>query len=588
MNKKIVCLILWIANIIQARTTTFISPHSPTDNIARYLVGWEQLIDNTKTHNYVTVGIIPEVTQSFRQDRVAQCLFGNIATDHKRAFTVSGSLIENRGPTDWLADYFGLPPDFVSTIHVKPTVNNSMLNLSIYFGLNNIMPGLYAFIQGPLQYTRWDLNFHECLVQTGTHGYDPGYFNNTGIERSSLLASFTDFMTGHVPQAEGIIYHPLAFGKVSCRPLRKIRWAELQGAIGYNFLAQPSYHIGFFIFGGIPGGNKPTATFLFEPLIGNGHLWQLGGGFTGHALLWCNEETDEHVSLYAGCMVSHLFKTTQRRSFDLCGKPNSRYMLAAQVGTPIVDNLVGLHNGTLTSPDAQFKHVVSPVINLTTSPITISIPWYLDAAIMLSYSQCHFTWSFGYGIWARACDQISRIPCSQLDNTEQQWVLKGDAQVIGFETITNAPIPLSTSQNNATINTAGNIIPSSDTTNSQNFFIDNPSPAFSDSTNSGIFSTVLTMPNGVQQINTSIQPVLLSADDIDINSARTRGITQKIFGHFSYQWINKYNTIPYLGFGAQAELAPQRTHLPDQHRASCVNCAFTFWSIWLKGGAQFN
>ena len=53
-----------------------------------------------------------------------------------RSINISGSAIANRGANDWLADYFGLPRDFQSTVIFKPTISNYILDFSFYAGLD--------------------------------------------------------------------------------------------------------------------------------------------------------------------------------------------------------------------------------------------------------------------------------------------------------------------------------------------------------------------------------------------------------------------------------------------------------------------
>ena len=54
--------------------------------------------------------------------------------------------------------------------------------------------------------------------------------------------------------------------------------------------------------------------------------------------IWRSEEEDRDVTLYLDATLTHLFKTTQMRTFDLRCKPLSRYMLAMNF-TPTSENL---------------------------------------------------------------------------------------------------------------------------------------------------------------------------------------------------------------------------------------------------------
>ncbi|EKD48810.1 MAG: hypothetical protein ACD_64C00122G0003, partial [uncultured bacterium] len=115
-----------------------------------------------------------------------------------------------------------------------------------------------------------------------------------------------------------------------------------------------------------------------------------------------------------------------------------------------------------------------------------------------------------------------------------------------------------------------------------------PAGAVADPNGDSTFESVRTLPGGTDQINTSIQPVLLTHDAIDIDSARTRGAAHKIFSHFSHT-ITLENTTPYIGFGAEVEFGqgPSPKRLITVGSPTCVNSALSFWAVWLKGGIAF-
>ena len=49
------------------------------------------------------------------------------------------------------------------------------------------------------------------------------------------------------------------------------------------------------------------------------------------------EDEESSFGFYSDGNFTHLCRTTQTRTFDLVGKPNSRYMLAEQLGTPVTN-----------------------------------------------------------------------------------------------------------------------------------------------------------------------------------------------------------------------------------------------------------
>src|SRR5207249_5379147 len=109
----------------------------------------------------------------------------------------------------------------------------------------------------------------------------------------------------------------------------KTGFAELRGEFGWNYIRE-NYHVGLNIQAAAPTGSRPNARFLFENQVGNGKHWELGGGFMAGYTFWCCEDIDRSLTFTFEADVTHLFNAKQRRTFDLTGKPLSRYMLAEQ------------------------------------------------------------------------------------------------------------------------------------------------------------------------------------------------------------------------------------------------------------------
>ncbi len=591
--KKIILFLLTLsfAHLLHAekQVATYICPHSPSVNAARELAGWEHQI-NMPTDNgiYTSISFTPEVTQSFRRERVAQCLFGDDILECKNTFTVAGSRINKRQENYWLADYFGLPTDFVSTVRVKPNASNALLDVNFFLGLDRLLRGLFFRIHAPIVYTRWDLDLSECVKETGTNAHEPGYFNADGIARDQLLDCFTTFASGKgTPQAQGLTFNPLCVAKMSTKSLHKTNLAEIQAALGWNWI-RDWYHVGFNIRVAIPAGNRPEGTFLFEPIIGNGHHWEAGGGISTHVTVWEKPETNEMLQIYCDVNVTHMFETKQKRFFDLKEKPNSRYMLATKFGAPIEEKLQG--NGV--SPVAQFQQEVTPVANLTLFDVKVSNSIQVDLALMMAYTHNDWRFLFGYGFWGRSCDTLEVCCDNRFEKTV--WGIKGDTQMFGFEESAGNPaVALSATQSKATVHRGRNFpilatLTAADiTTGKQNPRIDNPRPAFADSNNDTMFDQLKTTPGGADQINTSIQPIFLDNNTIDFINSRTKGIAHKIFSHLSHTWYEKRTFTPYLGIGGEVEFSQNRGIVPPNEQTDCINCSFSFWGLWAKGGVSF-
>ena len=74
--------------------------------------------------------------------------------------------------------------------------------------------------------------------------------------------------------------------------------------------------------------------------------------------------------------------------------------------------------------------------------------------------------------------------------------------------------------------------------------------------------------------------------DIDINSARTRNTAQKIFGQVSRQW-NRPRFVFHVSFSAEVDFGRHSGPTPEAFQEECINCALSYWGVWLKGGFSF-
>lgn len=602
----IVCPFITCAQNTQV--ITFISPRSQGFNTPRVVAGWDEVIHcPIKEKMYSTYAISLEAESSFRPERINQCLFGqNIIkrdineTEWKDFIIVSGSQTEKRNPQkDWLADYFGLPTDFKSIVKFRPRVNNVILELQSFFGFNHLKKGLYAEVFLPIVYTNWDLNIKEMVINRGENGYAPGYFNTNGVTRTNLIDNFIHYISGcSVPHINDLTFHPLRNGKMSLCSQRAIHCAELRGNLGYDHFIHNMHHVGIKMQLAAPFGNRPRGIYLFEPIVGNQHHWELGIGGTAHALMWDNPATDEKVDFFIDVIVNHMFKSNQRRSFDLIGKPNSRYMLAEKM-TPIINNNL---TGNGTTPYGQFDREVTAIVNLTTYDVVVRVNVQADIALYCSYTHKNNYWTFGYNAWKRGCEDISIK--NKHNFSENTWAIKGDAQVFGFIGQQNspadlpvaAPVALSAMESKATINFGSNLpkIGVSNNTIERNIQIKNalknpgitfPQPAFAGN-NQYLVASIddLTVSN---QINTSIQPIFISYMSIDLNSASTSGFSHKVFTHYNHTITTHGRAHADIGLGSEIEFGRQAGPPPAIGDDKCINCALSFWAVWLKGGVSW-
>lgn len=566
---------------------TLFNTRSQAANSARELAGWQQIIyrpDLIQTN--AAISITPEYSRSFRNSDIAKFLFGC------PELVFSGSQVIGREDTDILADYFGLPSDFKSVVQFDPVITNFVMDLNWHIGFDGSVPGLYLGVHIPIVHTKWDLNLSECVVDAGSTftSYPAGYLAADPIELTALTTGEKapkNVKTVFQGKAVfGDMQEPLKYGKIFGRQ-NETRVGELQVVLGYNFLLTDRYHAGVAVCAAAPTGTLRKSEFLFEPIAGNDHHWELGGAFTAHMRLWQNIESEKQLLVYLDANVSHLFASGQKRSFDL--KENgagSRYMLLETIFGPAV----GLHNGVSpndTEATVQYQGDLVPAINRTTLDAKIAIGLQADVTAKLSYQRRGFEFDLGYNFWYRSAEKCEGREC-----IKECYGVKGDAQVYGFTNPGQTAVGLAATQSKATINQGQAATDSAFTNVVGNFSsgneyanvnADNITIA-SDTLGTALWQLTAADANrlGVSQqsVRTSNPEVLVTNDDIDECSAlMPKAISHKLFAYAGYTLDRPdMGLIPYVGVGAFVEWADTN---------SCDNSAAAQWGLWFKIGAAF-
>lgn len=614
-------------------TLPYLSIRSQSVNAAREIVGWQTQINKAdKCTTYGSFTITPEYTRSFHPNQISQALFGDILTENcceRASFKIQGTKVANRDPQALMAENFYLGTNYNSVVTVQPRIENFLVDFNMYIGLDGWHEGMFFRMHAPVVYTRWALNYEETQLNAGNGGYDPGYFSNVvtstitphGLSQEYLLNSFAAYAT------DGLAIAPV--NGTSFDALKNARWsrcrqtltrvADLRAQLGWNFLSCPNYHLGASIYAAAPTGNRPHGQYIFEPIIGNGKHWELGAGITWHTNIHKSEDECSSFDIYVDANLTHLFKTRQCRTFDLIGKPFSRYMLMAKMSGDVQNLYAGAEEQDLVAPSAQFAHEFAPLANISTIPVNVSASIQADIIVKLSWTHENFQCDLGYNFWTRSCEKICPYtgPCCYNKFPLNTWVLKGDAFVYGFESayidsttppydVSFAGTPLSASESQATIFGGSNNWPNGKNKIpwSSNGGIDNIIGALTAQTDplEHVLSTYSTLDGRWYPVGTSLNPTFIKVEDLDLAAGRQRGISNKLFTHINYTWADHCGWTPFIGVGGEVEWGRRdhsiakvacTTHGCAQQHLTCKeNCCHDFalsqWGVWLKGGVSFN
>jgi hypothetical protein len=579
---------------------------------------------------YGTFNIAVEYTQSFSNNKIAECLFGpavasyssvssttfnngccspvcNTGCDDSVIVNVVGSQAPTpaNGTSDLLADNFFLPVNFSSSITFSPKISNVLVPMQLYVGLDEWCNGLYFRVYAPITWTRWKLEANETIVNRGTVGTIAGDISPVAVPASSLYQSFLSYTSGNsitIPSATppgSVTVNPLKVQLIGngCQAETKTGLADLRAELGWNFLLDECYHLGVNIQMAAPTGNKCSdSCFLFAPIVGNDKHWELGGGVTGSYTFWRSEDDEQEFGFYVEADITHIFKKSENRVFDLIDNPLSRYMFAQQLTKADPTLTVG---GTAAT--VQFANVFTPIANISMQNVDVSFDVQGDVLAKFVYTCRGFSWELGYNFWGRSCQKVA-INCDCPSTfPSNMWALGvGCNYLYGFEPDTTIAHPLQRTASGQTVFACASI--------------DNPATPVVVTVDATPTTLELDPDSTGDPVNGSNPPIALTAADFDI-SAGTRGISNKVFTHFNYTWIDCEDWIPYVGIGASAEFGSTGERGNNNNNTvsstavvtngcntgcnttcntnnncgnKCSDCSISQWAVWIKGGLSFN
>lgn len=534
----------------------YLQMRSQGRDTSRQFAGLEQFIyKNDKNLTYGTFAFTLEYDQAINRKKLTHFLFGSDLVDCCQLY-IQGSQVQNRNQKAWLADYFGLPEDFSSKVKFCPNIQNVVMDLNFYIGLDELAKGLFLEIDAPFAWTKWTLDQCEQLISTGTTGYEAGYMASNAIAATSLSNSFLQVMQGGYTFGDMKI--PMRFGKITNCDCSAYGFAQMDFSLGYNFILRNNGHFGALIYGSAPTGTRPCSSKLFEPVLGNGKHWEFGLGLIGSYIFYRNREDEEKFAgIYFDTVIGHLFKTNQMRSFDLCSKPNSRYMLLEEI-TDADKNLTG-STPLYTQSTYQYAKTLIPAINWFTFNIKNQINIQADLSVKLAYTNDNFNFDLGYNFWARSGERFSNLAVCACD-TSKTYAIKGDSMIYGQYTDgiqTPTVVQMGQTQTCATIHGPSNctLKPGQ---------IDNGQLAFYTTGSTHNIITNVGQTGAQNQLYTSIQPIAAARSMLNTGDGPA-GITHKLFGNIEYAWKEHKNNTPFVCVGGKIEFSQ------DRYKDCCCN-----------------
>jgi len=230
-------------------------------------------------------------------------------------------------------------------------------------------------VSAPIIAVKNNMNPTEHILNAGGEDVPTGYFGNA---LTALSPCNTDLHYGHITN----------------RTLKKTRLAFIELRGGRDIIWEGPCRIGGFLGLLIPTGNKPCGYYLFEPIVGNNqHFEAMIGSYGNFEVM--RDKDDRTLNALYNITTRYLFSNDQIRSFDLRGKPWSRYMKVWK----------NSNYGQEVSTDDWQSHL-DYLINYSTLCAQIKPSAAFDISVGLNYKQKNLMLEFGYNAYARKAEDI--------------------------------------------------------------------------------------------------------------------------------------------------------------------------------------
>jgi len=467
-------------------------------------------------------------------------LFGSRSTDERALgvyftpFCKSQLLAKTTnldGGTDVLTQHFNILTDtpnplqdFESIVSFCPKTSTFGIGISYRQRLGKFEPDnpdkRYAWfeISAPITRMKTTMGLCEQILSP----------NNKALQVPNLNQRFYACMTQALNQCAW------KYGKISPCPLCKWGLADITVRFGKEFVKCDKClfdaYLGFIF----PTGNRRTACYVFEPIIGHAKHFGILFGPSIQLELWKYEEKERKFEMSFDINAQYLFSKMEMRSFDLKCRPWSRYMEVYCNKEQATEAAMMAAQGQLT----QAMLLSTPGINVFTKCMKVYPKLSFSTLLSVIYSSEKFKLEVGYNFYAKQSECID-MKCKWCEGPAIK-----DAIGMGY---TNA---LRMIHRNFTAGFTSPPPPAPPQ------FIIPPDPI------------VATTPLDLYDLN------VIKESDIDLNSCAHLGfVSHALYLSVGGKW-DKRNFPPFVNFGVSYEFGKE-------------NMILDRWTLWAKTGFSF-
>lgn len=274
------------------------------------------------------------------------------------------------------------------------------------FRWDGTYPKAWFELAFPVEHIKTAMHLHETIIDNGGGvARAANGFPEAGLSKSPVV----DSMEAAFRQ------HRWRFGKIDNRKkLDKWGIADIEFKVNWRGYRSDACRVNSAIGLIIPTGttiNAAQAAYLFSPVVGNNHHW--GFIMDSHMDFEIFHHNDDVINILIDTAGRTLLSNYQVRSFDVKGKPWSRYM--------------AIYRTQDDAEEAANDHLDmsgSPGINIFTSCVEVNPRNTYNAHCGILYEHCNYRLEAGYHLFVRNSESVE-FPKTQRTNWKHHAAFKG-------------------------------------------------------------------------------------------------------------------------------------------------------------------
>jgi hypothetical protein len=252
--------------------------------------------------------------------------------------------------------------------------------------------GLYFYVTAPVINVQNKMHLRETILESA------GALTGTVLNGAAVPVPVSDIVTTYGSMKAALNQSDWNFGRITDCTMSKTGLADITAVLEYRWLEHEPCHIESYAGFLIPTGNKVKGKYMFEPIVGHGQHWGIVWGGNFGLKIWESEERGCKIRAELTNNSMYLFSKAQMRSFDVNGRPWSRY----------IDVYLNLAQATEanTLGGAAGAFVSTPGINVFTQSVDVTpgLSHTVNSAFVFDWGK--WQGEIGYNFYARAAELV--------------------------------------------------------------------------------------------------------------------------------------------------------------------------------------